>query len=114
MEEKDHLLPYAQRADFHVGRATELQGSDKRKYRLLEILPGAASWTTLIGVCVASFYYPFFAAYFIIAFAIYWVLKTAFLSYPLRYNWKRLRHHMKLSKFLALIRSIHQKGAEPK
>lgn len=96
MEEKNHLLPYARRSDFHVGRAPDLSGSDRRLYRLLEIVPGLASWLTLIGVVVVSFYAPFFAAYFIIAFSIYWVLKTAFLSYHLRYNWKRLRHHMSL------------------
>ena len=95
-ETKSHLLPYARRSDFHVGRATELSGSDRRLYRLLEIVPGLASWSTLIGVIVASIYAPFFAAYFIIAFSIYWVLKTAFLSYHLRYNWKRLRHHMSI------------------
>ena len=92
----DHLLPYARRADFKVGRASELTGRDRRLYRFLEILPGAASWLTLLCVGFASFYAPFFAAYFIIAFAIYWVLKTAFLSYHLRYNWKRLRHHLSL------------------
>jgi len=94
---KSHLLPYARRADFHVGRATELTGKSRRLYRALEILPGLASWGTLIGVILLSIYAPFVAAYFIIAFAIYWVLKTAFLSYHLRYNWKRLRHHMSLN-----------------
>jgi cellulose synthase/poly-beta-1,6-N-acetylglucosamine synthase-like glycosyltransferase len=93
---KEHLLPYAQRADFHVGRATELTGRERRIYRVLEILPGLASWSTLIGVVLLSIYAPFIAAYFIIAFAMYWLLKTAFLSWHLRYNWKRLRHHMKL------------------
>ncbi len=96
MEEKSHLLPYARRDDFHVGRATELTGQNRSLYRLLEILPGLASWTTLIGVVLLSIYRPFLAAYFIIAFSIYWVLKTAFLSYHLRHNWKRLRHHMSL------------------
>jgi cellulose synthase/poly-beta-1,6-N-acetylglucosamine synthase-like glycosyltransferase len=97
MQETDsHLLPYARRPDFKVGRAPELTGSDRRFYRFLETLPGLASWATLIGVLLASIYAPFFAAYFIIAFALYWVLKTAFLSYHLRYNWKRLRHHMAL------------------
>ncbi len=96
MEDSSHLLTYAQRPDFKVGRATELSGKDRRFYRLLEILPGVASWGTLIGVLWMSNYKPFIAAYFIIGFAIYWVLKTAFLSYHLRYNWKRLRHHMKL------------------
>lgn len=96
MDDKSHLLPYARRQDFHVGRATELSGADRRLYRVLEILPGLASWTTLIGVVLLSVYRPFLAAYFIIAFSIYWVLKTAFLSYHLRHNWKRLRHHMSL------------------
>lgn len=93
---KEHLLPYARRDDFHVGRATELTGKERRFYRFLEILPGVASWSTLIGVLLLSNYAPFIAAYFIIGFAIYWVLKTGFLSYHLRYNWKRLRHHMSL------------------
>lgn len=93
---KTHLLPYARRADFHVGRATELTGKRRVFYRMLEILPGAASWLTLIGVVLLSVYLPFIASYFVIAFALYWVLKTAFLSYHLRYNWKRLRHHMSL------------------
>ncbi|MFM2374726.1 MAG: hypothetical protein RLZZ234_721, partial [Candidatus Parcubacteria bacterium] len=91
------LLPYAKRPDFKVGRAPELSGSDRRFYRMLEILPGVASWTTIIGVLLLSNYAPFIAAYFVIGFSIYWVLKTAFLSYHLRYNWKRLRHHLSLN-----------------
>ncbi len=95
MTDKSHLLPYARRADFKVGRATELTGKNRRVYRTLEIIPGLFAWLTLIGVLLMSNYAPFFAAYFIIGFAIYWVLKTAFLSYHLRYNWKRLRDHLK-------------------
>jgi len=94
--DQSHLLPYSRRSDFHVGRATELTGRKRVFYRFLEILPGIASWTTLIGVVLLSIYAPVAASYFIIAFALYWVLKTAFLSYHLRYNWKRLRHHMAL------------------
>ncbi len=94
MSKQSHLLPYAQRPDFRVGRATELSGRDRYFYRFLEILPGAASWLSLIGMVLASIYAPFFAAYFIIAFSVFWVLKTAFLSYHLRHNWKRLKHHM--------------------
>ncbi len=96
MEEQSHLLPYARRSDFHVGRATELSGKRRILYRVFEILPGLASWSTLIGVILMSIYAPFIAAYFIIAFALFWVLKTGFLSYHLRYNWKRLQHHTKL------------------
>ncbi len=93
---QEHLLPYARRADFKVARATELSGKDRRFFRFLEIVPGVAAWATIAGIILASMYAPFFAAYFIIAFSIYWVLKTIFLSYHVRYNWKRLKHHMEL------------------
>ena len=95
-ESTSQLLPYARRADFKVARAVELSGANRRLYRFLEIVPGVAAWVTLIGMLLASIYAPFFAAYFIIAFAIYWVLKTIFLSYHVRYNWRRLRHHLQL------------------
>lgn len=103
-----HLLPYARREDFHAGRASDLSGRQRVLYRLLEIIPGFFSWATLIGVVLLSIYVPFVAAYFIIAFAIYWVLKTAFLSYHLRYNWKRLRHHMKLDWSAMLADTPHE------
>lgn len=90
------LLPYARRADFKVARATELSGKDRRFYRFLEILPGFISWSFLIGLFLASMYASFFAAYFIIAFAVFWLLKTIFLSAHVRHNWKRLKHHMGL------------------
>lgn len=97
MEDKSHLLSYARRADFKVARATELSGSDRRFYRFLEIVPGVAAWVTIVGIILASMYASFYAAYFIIAFSIYWVLKTIFLSYHVRHNWKRLLHHMELN-----------------
>lgn len=98
MKEVDssHLLPYARRSDFKVARATELSGRDRRFYRFLEILPGVVSWGFLTGILLASIYASFFAAYFIIAFSIFWVLKTIFLSYHVRHNWRRLKHHMEI------------------
>jgi len=60
MSKNSHLLPYARRADFHVGRATELSGKDRVLYRFLEMIPGLASWGALIGVVLASIYAPFF------------------------------------------------------
>lgn len=108
-DENAHLLPYARRDDFKVGRATDLSGNRRFFYRLLEILPGAASWGALIGVVLLSNYAPVVAAYFVIAFAIFWVMKTAFLSYHLRFNWKRLRHNLKIdwAKMLESFRYNH-------
>jgi cellulose synthase/poly-beta-1,6-N-acetylglucosamine synthase-like glycosyltransferase len=96
MDEQSHLLPYARRPDFKVARATELSGKDRRFFRFLEIVPGVTAWGTIIGMILASMYASYFAAYFVIAFSIYWVLKTIFLSIHVRYNWKRLKHHMEL------------------
>jgi hypothetical protein len=84
------------KAYLKLGRATELTGRDRVLYRALEILPGALAWTTLIGLFVLSTYFPTFSAYFIIAFSIYWILKTIYLSVHLRHNWKRLKAHMAL------------------
>jgi len=95
-KDTSYLLPYARRADFKVARAKELSGRDRRFYRFLEIVPGLLAWATIVGIILASIYAPFFAAYFIIAFSIYWVLKTIFLSVHVRHNWKRLKHHMEL------------------
>jgi hypothetical protein len=104
LEDKSHLLPYARRPDFKVAKATELTGKDRRFFRFLEIVPGVAAWTTIIGIIVASMYAPFLAAYFIIAFSIYWVLKTIFLSIHVRYNLKRLKHHLELDWSLLIKR----------
>ncbi len=94
--DNDNLLPYARRCDFKVARATELKGRDHYFYRFLEIVPGLASWLTIVAIILASIYIPFAAAYFIIAFSVYWVLKTFFLSVHVRHNWKRLKHYMSL------------------
>ncbi|MCU0821675.1 MAG: glycosyltransferase family 2 protein [Spirochaetes bacterium] len=77
-----------------IGKGDELSGSDYINYRFWEILPGAVSWSTLIIAVAASFFYPFYAAIFIIAFDIYWLLKTAYLSIHLKTNWKKIKEHI--------------------
>jgi cellulose synthase/poly-beta-1,6-N-acetylglucosamine synthase-like glycosyltransferase len=79
-----------------LGRATELTGKDYFIYRALEILPGALAWITLASLFYFSAYYPVFSAYFIIAFSVYWILKTTYLSVHLRHNWQRLKYNMSL------------------
>lgn len=86
----DRIVP------LHVGRAADLEGRDRWLYRALEMLPGFLSWGTLIGVVLLSIYAPVIAAYFIIAFSFYWLLKTVYLSLHLRHNWRRLQYNMKV------------------
>lgn len=81
----------------HIGRASELQNpKDRRLYRFFEILPGALSWGTLVLVVVLSWKKPVWAAFFIIAFDLYWLVKTIYLSAHLRANARRLKNNMKL------------------
>lgn len=89
-------MEYTKTPYFNVGRATDLFGRDRVLYRAFEILPGLLSWGTLIGIVLLSRYAPIYAAFFIIVFDIYWVLKTAFLSAHLRQNYRRMKHNMAL------------------
>ncbi len=87
---------YENKEYLKVGRASELKGNDRILYRMLEILPGALAWGTLLLLVLSSAFFPTFSAYFIIIFSIYWILKTVYLSVHLRHNWMRLKHNMAL------------------
>lgn len=94
---------------YRVGRASDLSGSDRWLYRFFEILPGALSWITILGVVILARYFPLAAAIFIIVFDIYWLLKTIYLSLFLRANWRRVRHNIALdwSKMLENLKYDH-------
>ncbi len=53
---------------------------ERRWQRLLEIIPGLLTWTTLIGMIVFSFWLPVWTAVFVIAFDIYWIYRTIFIT----------------------------------
>ena len=91
MESSDYRkTPY-----YKAGRATDLEGADRRLYRFFEMLPGLIAWLTIALAIILSRFAPTVAAIAIIVFDIYWLLKTAYLSIYLRQNWKRIRHNMK-------------------
>ena len=70
---------------------------DKKLYRFFEILPGLLTWLTLILIVLLSFVTPFFMAIFIIAFDVYWLIKTIYLSLHLRVAYRILRTNMKVN-----------------
>ncbi len=80
--------------DYRIGKGSELSGGDYIRYRFWEILPGFVSWLTIILAVVCSWLYPVYAAIFIIAFDVFWLLKTAYLSLHLKTNWKRIKEHL--------------------
>ncbi|MDO8529348.1 MAG: glycosyltransferase family 2 protein [bacterium] len=54
---------------------------ERRAQRFLEIIPGILTWATLIGIFVFSFMFPIWVAVFIIAFDIYWIYRTIFVTF---------------------------------
>jgi hypothetical protein len=45
-------VPAHPRKPFHIGRASELSGSDRALYRFFEMIPGTLAWGTRTGdVC---------------------------------------------------------------
>jgi len=67
-----------------LGKATDLKSPKERwLYRAFEILPGALAWLTLLSIISLSWLKPVWIALFIIAFDVYWLLKTVYLSFHL-------------------------------
>lgn len=82
----------------HIGKATDLTNKkDHHLYRALEIMPGFLAWLTLFLVVVLSFLTPVFMAIFIIAFDVYWLIKTIYLSLHLRISYRKLKQNLKIN-----------------
>jgi hypothetical protein len=74
-----------------IGKATELEGRDRKLYRYLEILPGFLSWATLLILLFFSYLKPTWVAYFIIAFDVYWLLLVVYLAIHLIAAYRKLK-----------------------
>lgn len=79
-----------------VGKATHLQGRDRRLYRFFEILPGALSFITLFGLLILSYLQPVWVAFFIIAFNVYWLLIVLYLAIYLVAAYRKLKKNTKI------------------
>jgi hypothetical protein len=49
--------------------------------RRLEVVPGILTWSTIVGMFAFSFFTPIWVAVFIIAFDVYWIYRTIFITY---------------------------------
>jgi len=89
-----------------LGKAADLKSPKERwLYRAFEILPGALAWLTLLSIISLSWLKPIWIALFIIAFDVYWLLKTVYLSFHLRAGYKRMKKQMKVD-WLEKIKSL--------
>lgn len=66
-----------------------------RKYRLLEMIPGTLTWTTLICVFTFSFLFPVHMMFFVIAFDFYWMIKVIYISTFLVISFRKYKMTMK-------------------
>src|SRR3989344_8385100 len=63
--------------------------------RLLEIIPGALVWTTIIASIVLSFVRPLWLIYFVIVFDLYWLFRVTYYLPFLFISWRRYRRDIK-------------------
>ena len=77
-----------------VSKATDLQGTDKRWYRFLEMLPGLLSWGTIVALLILSYAQPVGTAIFIILFDIYWLFLVVFLGIHLLVSYRLMKKQL--------------------
>lgn len=65
--------------------------TDRQKYRLLEMIPATAVWTTLIGAVVLSIVNPLLAITLVILFDLYWLLRVLYFVFFMGVSWTRYR-----------------------
>ena len=81
-----------------IGKAPDLfDKKERRIYRFLEMMPGILAWSTLALLVLLSWLTPIWIAFFIIAFDVYWLLKTIYLSLHLRSGFKKVRANIKIN-----------------
>lgn len=94
----------------NYSKASKISDSKARIiYRLLEILPGAFSWTTLLAAVFFSWYKPVWAACFIIVFALYWLFRTFYFSVHLYSAFKRMKAYRKTNWFKK-VKEVSREG----
>jgi hypothetical protein len=71
--------------------------------RCLEILPGACSWSVLLGLIFLSIFFPFTAAILIIAFYLSWIMRILYSTIFLLLSYLRLN----IEKNTDWMRRIH-------
>ena len=76
----------------HVGRAGDLKNpGDKRLYRFLEMLPGLLVWGTFGVAIFFSWIAPVWVAFFMMAFVVYWLLRTLYFMFHLWGGYRQMR-----------------------
>src|SRR5208283_1815854 len=62
---------------FHYSKE-DLKPRQAKLQRILEILPGACSWSVLLGLIFLSIFFPVSAAILIVAFYLSWIMRLSY------------------------------------
>lgn len=71
--------------------------TDRQKYRILEMIPGAMTWTTLVAALAFSFFKPLWVVYFIIVFSLYWFFNVVYMLIWVLISWRRYRRDSRVN-----------------
>ncbi len=99
-----------------AGRASDLKNRKERiVYRIFEMIPGGLVWLTLLGMVLLSWILPVFAAFFIIAFCSFWLLRVIHFTIHLVAAYKKMKESLKidwLDKLNQLLPGDFQAGVK--
>ncbi len=99
MQKKDYL---------DISRASDLKNpGDKKIYRLLEIIPGALSFGTLLGVLVFSWLTPAYVSIFVICFCFYYLFRIFYFSLHQITGYFKIKRHLKKDWLMELKKIRH-------
>ncbi len=66
------------------------------KNRLLEIIPAALTWGTLLAAVVMSFFQPLWVIIFILFFDVYWLFRVGYFVFYLTVSWHRYQEDIRV------------------
>ncbi len=82
-----------------------LTGRERALQRCLEIVPGATSWTILVGMLLLAFWQPIIAAILVVMLDLYWLLRLFFMTFFLVLASARLGMERK-TDWMARVRGV--------
>jgi hypothetical protein len=68
-------------------------------HRRLEMIPGLATWITLLGAVASAFLFPIFAVIVVIFYDFYWLVRTVIISGHSVIAYKRMKKAVKVDWF---------------
>ncbi|MFO7807178.1 MAG: glycosyltransferase family 2 protein [Candidatus Moraniibacteriota bacterium] len=69
-----------EKADWHYPNPRTEDPVEHKWQRFFEMIPGAITWTTLLGMILLSFIVPAWVAVFIILYDVYWFHRTIYIA----------------------------------